>query len=45
MLKTTNAEFSITEVWPADQNNRPLEIEDLVNFTHIIELIYRRYVK
>ena len=33
MLKTTNAEFSFIEIWFTDQNNRPLEIEDNVNFT------------
>ena len=31
MLKTTNTEFSIIEIWFADQNNRPLEIEDTAN--------------
>ena len=36
MLKTTNAEFSFTEVWYRDQNNRPLEIEENVNITLII---------
>ena len=36
MLKTTNAEFSLTEIWLTDQNNRPLEIEDDVNITLII---------
>ena len=36
MLKTTNAEFSFIESWFTDQNNRPLEIEDNVNFTLII---------
>ena len=36
MLKTTNAEFSFTEVWFTDQNNRPLEIEGNVNITLII---------
>ena len=36
MLKTTNAEFSFTEIWFTDQNNRPLEIEDNVNITLII---------
>ena len=35
MLKTTNAEFSSIEIWLTDQNNRPLEIEDNVNYTHI----------
>ena len=33
MLKTTNAEFSFIEMWFADENNRPLEIEDNVNIT------------
>ena len=36
MLKTTNAEFSFTEIWFTDQNKRPLEIEDNVNITIII---------
>ena len=36
-LKTTNAEFQFVEVWFTDQNNRPLEIEDSVNITLIIE--------
>ena len=36
MLKTTNAEFSFIQIWFTDQNNRPLEIEDNVNITHII---------
>ena len=36
MLKTTNGEFSFIEIWFTDQNNRPLEIEDNVNFTLII---------
>ena len=36
MLKTTNAEFSSIEIWFTDQNNRPLEIEDIVNITLII---------
>ena len=36
VLKTTNAEFSFTEVWFADQNNRQLEIEDNVNITVVI---------
>ena len=33
MLKTTNAEFQSIQLWFADQNNRPLEIEDSVNIT------------
>ena len=36
MLKTTNAEFSFSEIWFTDQNNRPLEIEDNGNITLII---------
>ena len=36
VLKTTNAEFSFIEIWFTDQNNRPHEIEDNVNFTLII---------
>ena len=36
MLKTTNAEFSFTEIWFTDQNNGPLEIEGNVNITLII---------
>ena len=38
MLKTTNAEFSFIEIWFTDQSNRPLEIEDNVNITLIIEV-------
>ena len=37
MLKTTNSEFPLIQVWFTDQNNRPLEIEDSVNITLIIE--------
>ena len=36
MLKTTNAEFSIIEIWLTDPNNRAVEIEDNVNITLII---------
>ena len=36
MLETANAEFSFIETWFTDQNNRPHEIEDNVNFTLII---------
>ena len=36
MLKTTNAEFSLIEVWFTNQNNRPLKIEEHVNMTLII---------
>ena len=38
MLGTTNTEFSFIEVWFTDQNSEPLEIEDNVNLTLIIEL-------
>ena len=38
MLGTTNTEFSFVEVWFTDQNSEPLEIEDNVNLTLIIEL-------
>ena len=38
MLKTINADqlMQIIKIWFADQNNRPLEIEDNVNITLII---------
>ena len=36
MLKTTNLEFPFIQVSFTDQNNRPLEIEDIVNITLII---------
>ena len=36
MLKTTNAEFSFTEIWLTNQNKRPLKIENNVNITLII---------
>ena len=36
MLKTTTAEFSLTEVWFTDQNNRYVEIAGNVNITLII---------
>ena len=36
ILKTTDAEFPYIPVSFTDQNNRPLEIEDSVNFTLII---------
>ena len=38
MLVSTNTEFSFTEVWFTDQNSEPLQIEDNVNLTLIIEL-------
>ena len=36
MLKTVNTEFSFIEIWFADQDNRPLEIEDSVNILLIV---------
>ena len=36
MLNTANTEFSSIEVWFTDQNSKPPEIEDNVNFTLII---------
>ena len=40
MLQTINAEFSFIEIWFTDQNNRPLEIEDRLNLTLLIETTY-----
>ena len=36
-LKTFNSEFQTIEVWFTDQNNQPLEIEDRINLTLVIE--------
>ena len=36
MLKSINSESPFIQVWFTDQNNRPLEIEDIVNITLII---------
>ena len=36
MLKMINTEFSFTEIWFTDQDNRPLEIEDSANISLII---------
>ena len=36
VLKTMNTEFSEIEVWFTDQNNNPLEIDDNVNISLII---------
>ena len=50
-LKTTKAEFQSIQLWFTDQNNIPLEIEDSVNITLIIDQTlqtqpkYRKYVK
>ena len=40
MLKTTNAEFLLIEIWLTDQNNRPMEIEDDVNNTLMVRTGY-----
>ena len=37
MLKTSNAEFLLTEVWFTDQNNKPLETEDNVSTFSIMK--------
>ena len=37
MSNTVNTEFSFIDVWFTDQNSRPLEIEDNVNMTLVIE--------
>ena len=34
--KKTNSEFSYIEVWFTDQNSKPLEIEDKINITLVI---------
>ena len=36
ILKTFNLEFSDTEVWFTDQNSKPLDIEDKINMTLVI---------
>ena len=35
-LKTFTSEFSYFEVWSTDQNPKPLEIEDKINITLVI---------
>ena len=35
-LKTFDTEFSYIEVWYTDQNSNPLEIEDKINITLVI---------
>ena len=35
-LKTFDLEFSYVEVWFTDQNSRPLETEDKINITLVI---------
>ena len=34
--KSLNSEFSYIEVWFTDQNSKPLEIEDKINITLVI---------
>ena len=43
ILKTFNSKFSYIEVWLTDQNSKPLEIEDKINLTLIINscVIYK----
>ena len=36
-LKTFNSEFSYIEVWFTDQSSKPLEIEDKINITLVID--------
>ena len=35
-LKTFDSEFSYIEVWITDQNSKPLEVEDKINITLVI---------
>ena len=35
-LKTFDSEFSYNEVWFTDQNSKPLEIEDIIKVTLVI---------
>ena len=44
ILKTTNGECSFIEIWFKDQNNRPLEIKDMV-FCHLQEILEINVVK
>ena len=34
--KRLNSEFSYTEVWFTDQNSKPLDIEDKINITLVV---------
>ena len=36
ILKTSNSEFSYIGIWFTDQNSKPLEIEDKINITLVI---------
>ena len=35
-LKTFNSEFSYTEIWFTDKNSNPLETEDIINITLVV---------
>ena len=37
-LQTINSEFQVIEVWFTDQNSKPLETEDKINITLVINL-------
>ena len=36
LLKTFHSEFSCIEAWFNDQNSKPIEIEDIINITLVI---------
>ena len=36
-LKTFNSEYDEIEVWLTDQNSKPLDIEDRINFEMVIK--------
>ena len=36
-LRTFNSDFSYIQVWFTDQNSKPLEIEDKINITLVID--------
>ena len=36
-LETFNSEFQEIKIWFTDQNSKPLEVEDKINLTLIIE--------
>ena len=41
LLKTFDSEFSFMEVWITDQNPNPLEIQDKINITFVINQIVK----
>ena len=43
-LKRFNSEFEDIRVWFLDQSSQPLEIEDRINLTLVIEIIYNNEV-